>query len=66
MELGFVDRGAGRELQRQVDAYTQVMKIYADSAKLKQRGVDNGIYVDYLFIKDKGKWILFTGRDYSN
>lgn len=51
---------------RQVDAYTQEMKIYADSAKLEQRGVDNGIYVDYLFMKDKGKWILFTGRDYSN
>ena len=51
---------------RQVEAYTQEMKIYADSAKLEQRGVDNGIYVDYLFIRDKGKWILFTGRDYSN
>lgn len=51
---------------RQIDAYTQEMKVYADSAKLEQRGVDNGIYVDYLFMKDKGRWILFTGRDYSN
>ena len=51
---------------RQVDAYTQEIKLYEDSVKLEQRGVDNGIYVDYLFIRDKGKWILFTGKDYSN
>jgi hypothetical protein len=51
---------------RPVDAYTQKIKIYTDSATLEQRGVDNGIYVDYLFLKDKGKWILNSGRDYSN
>jgi hypothetical protein len=51
---------------RPVDAYKQEVKLYADSAKVEQRGVDNGIYVDYLFKRDKGKWILFTGRDYSN
>jgi hypothetical protein len=51
---------------RQKDAYTQEMKVYTDSAKLEQRGVDNGIYVDYLFMRDKGKWILLTARDYSN
>lgn len=51
---------------RQVDAYTQKIKQYSDSVVLEQRGVDNGIYVDYKFIRDNGKWILFTGKDYSN
>lgn len=51
---------------RQVDAYTQKIKHYADSVILEQRGVDNGIYVDFKFIRDKGKWILFTGKDYSD
>jgi hypothetical protein len=51
---------------RQVDAYTQEIRQYSDSVILEQRGVDNGIYVDYKFIKNNGKWILFTGKDYSN
>ena len=51
---------------RQVDAYTQKINQYSDSVVLEQRGVDNGIYVDYKFIRDNGKWILFTGKDYSN
>jgi hypothetical protein len=51
---------------RQVDAYTQEIKHYSDSVVLELRGVDNGIYVDYKFIRDSGKWILFTGKDYSN
>lgn len=51
---------------RQVDAYTQKIKQYSDSVVLEQRGVGNGIYVDYKFIRDNGKWILFTGKDYSN
>jgi len=51
---------------RQVEAYTQEIKHYSDSVVLEQRGVDNGIYVDYKFIRDNGKWILFTGKDYSN
>lgn len=51
---------------RQVDAYTQKIKQYSDSVVLEQRGVGNGIYVDYKFIRDNGKWFLFTGKDYSN
>ena len=51
---------------RQVDAYTQKIKQYPDSFVLEQRGVDNGIYLDFKFIRDNGKWILFTGKDYSN
>lgn len=51
---------------REIDAYTQEIKIYADSAKLELRGVDNGIHVDYVFNKVNGQWTLTTERDYSN
>lgn len=51
---------------RQVDAYTQEIRTYGDTVKLEQRGVDNGIHVDYEFTKDNGKWILVSGKDYSN
>jgi hypothetical protein len=51
---------------RQVDAYTQEIKNYGDTIKLEFRGVDNGIHVDYEFAREKGKWILVSGKDYSN
>lgn len=51
---------------RQVDAYTQKIKNYGDTVKLELRGVDNGIFVDYEFARDNGKWILVSGKDYSN
>lgn len=51
---------------REIDAYTQEIKIYADSAKIELRGVDNGIQIDYVFNKVNGQWTLTTERDYSN
>ena len=51
---------------RQEDAYTQEIKNYGDTIKLERRGVDNGIHVDYEFVKDKGKWVLVSGKDYSD
>ncbi len=51
---------------REIDAYTQETKIYADSAKIELRGIDNGIHVDYVFNKVDGQWTLTTERDYSN
>jgi hypothetical protein len=51
---------------RQEDAYTQEIKNYGDTVKLELRGVDNGIHVDYEFVKDSRKWILVSGKDYSN
>jgi|SRR5688572_25558377 len=50
----------------EIDGYTQETKIYADSAKIELRGVDNGIYVDYIFTKVDGQWTLTTKRDYSD
>lgn len=51
---------------RQVDAYTQDARNYGDTVKLVIRGVDNGIYVDYEFARDKGKWFLVSGKNYSD
>jgi hypothetical protein len=51
---------------RQVDAYTQTTKNYGDTVKLEIRGVDNGIHMDYEFAKEKGKWFMVSGKDYSN
>jgi hypothetical protein len=51
---------------REVDAYTQEIKINGDTATLQQRGVDNGIHVDYEFVMEKGKWILVSGKDFSD
>ncbi|MEP2671572.1 MAG: DUF4348 domain-containing protein [Cyclobacteriaceae bacterium] len=51
---------------RQVDAYTQEAKDYGDTVRLELRGVDNGIFIDYNFVRDKGKWILVSGKDFSN
>ncbi|WP_276373139.1 DUF4348 domain-containing protein [Chryseolinea sp. H1M3-3] len=51
---------------RQVDAYTQETKNYGDTIKLELRGVDNGIFVDYNFVRQKGKWILVSGKGFSN
>ena len=51
---------------RQEDAYTQEIKSYGDTVKLELRGIDNGIHIDYEFATDKGKWMLVSGKDYSN
>ena len=52
--------------KREIDAYTQETKVFADSAKLELRGVDNGILIDYDFIKLNGQWFLVSEKDYSN
>ena len=52
--------------KREIDAYTQKTKVFVDSAKLELRGVDNGILIDYDFIKLNGQWFLVSEKDYSN
>jgi Domain of unknown function (DUF4348) len=52
--------------KREIDAYTQETKMYADSVKIQLRGVDNGIYIDYEFVNVDGKWFLVAEKDYSN
>lgn len=51
---------------RDLDAYTQGIKNYGDSVKIELRGVDNGIQVDYTFVRESGKWFLQSGKDFSD
>lgn len=50
---------------RQMDRYEQDVRMYNDSALIELRGIDNGIYANYLFIKSDGKWFLKTFTDVS-
>ncbi len=52
--------------KREIDAYTQETKLFADSAKIELRGVDNGIYIDFELYKEHGKWFLTSEKDFSN
>ncbi|MGC3945568.1 MAG: DUF4348 domain-containing protein [Chryseolinea sp.] len=56
----------GEYASRSIDAYTQKVKSYGDTVKLEIRGVDNGIYTDYNFVKVDGDWILVSIRDFTN
>lgn len=51
---------------RETDAYTQRIVEYGDTMKLEQRGVDNGIYVDFVFAKKENKWYLSHEIDLSH
>ena len=51
---------------REIDAYTQEIVIYGDTIKIQQRGVDNGIHIDFVFAKIDNKWFLISEEDLSN
>jgi len=51
---------------RPIDAYTQEIRTYGDTVKIEQRGVDNGIHIDFLFAKIDNKWFLVSEEDLSN
>ena len=50
----------------EIDAYTQEIVTYGDTVKIEQRGVDNGIYIDFVFVKIDNKWFLYAEKDLSN
>lgn len=50
---------------RQMDGYQQTIRLYNDSSIIEHRGVDNGIYSNYFFIKRDGKWYLDSLTDVS-
>ncbi len=50
---------------RQMDRYNQHIHLYADSARIEQRGIDNGIFANFLFTKKEGKWFLESFTDVS-
>ena len=47
------------------DAFTQSIAVRQDSAFVQFRGVNNGIYVDYVFAIKMGVWNLVVIKDYS-
>ena len=51
---------------REIDAYTQEIVTYGDTVKIEQRGVDNGIHIDFVFAKIDNKWFLCFEKDLSN
>lgn len=56
----------GQESAQQTnDAFTQNVVAGRDSAFVQFRGVDNGIYVDYVFVLKKEGWYLVAIKDYS-
>ncbi|MCV9933784.1 DUF4348 domain-containing protein [Flavobacterium sp. LS1R47] len=45
--------------------YKQQLILKKDKAVIQQRGIDNGIFIDYFFEKKDGKWQLVTWVDIS-
>jgi hypothetical protein len=62
LNFGYLDQVGTSE----IDGFTHETKVYSDSAKIELRGIDNGIYLDYIFTKVNGLWTLTTKRDYSD
>ncbi|QYS89040.1 DUF4348 domain-containing protein [Flavobacterium davisii] len=52
-------------LTREFDRYTQTVKFKDNKAVVEIRGVDNGIYADYIFEKINGKWLLISCNNQS-
>ncbi len=50
-------------LTRQIDSYEQNIRMYSDSCIIEHRGIDNGIYANYYFVKKDGKWYLKSFSD---
>ncbi|NLC50147.1 MAG: DUF4348 domain-containing protein [Bacteroidales bacterium] len=50
---------------RQMDGYEQFIRVYEDSTIIEHRGIDNGIYANYYFMKKDGKWYLKSFTDTS-
>jgi hypothetical protein len=51
--------------KREIDAYTQQVKFYKDTARIELRGVDNGIFIDVDFITINGIWFCLQLIDTS-
>lgn len=50
---------------RPMDRYEQLIRVYDDSTIIEHRGIDNGIYANYYFMKKDGKWYLKSFTDIS-
>ena len=61
MDLRYHDSISKRELNK----YTQQIKLNKNKATIEIRGIDNGIMTDIYFEKHDGKWILVSWNDSS-
>lgn len=52
--------------KREVDAYEQYIKLFSNSGIVSIKGIDNGIWMDYVFERKKDDWVLIKFIDYSN
>lgn len=53
------------ENKGEYDKWKRSIKIQGNKATIQIRGVDNGIFVDYIFEKKEGKWIFIQVVDSS-
>ncbi len=54
------------EQNLKIDGYKQLIEIESSTAKVLIRGLDNGIYIDFIFEKRNESWFLIEWGDYSN
>ncbi len=50
---------------RKMDSYKQYIRMYSDSSIIEHRGINNGIFANYYFMKKDGKWFLKSFTDVS-
>ncbi len=55
-----------KENKSEFDKWKQIIKIEGEKAIIQIRGIDNGIYVDYVFEKQKSKWKFIKVLDKSD
>ena len=48
------------------DSFEQIIEMGKDSVNVGLRGIDNGIYINYVFRSKDGKWYLSMMEDFSN
>jgi hypothetical protein len=58
-------RNINLDVQPQSMDYKQVIHLKEEEAVIQQRGINNGIYIDYFFKRKNGKWQLSTWIDVS-
>ena len=51
--------------ERELDKYSQEVKVKGDKATIEIRGIDNGIHNDVFFEKVNGQWTLISYTDSS-
>ena len=61
LDLHYEDSCATRE----IDKYTQEIIKTRDTVRIEIRGIDNGIFINFIFIKKQNQWKLAAWEDFS-